>query len=61
MHQEEADRSYCEKYTGREGGANATDRAIYPFMKEVINSMQFDCVAKHYIICVICVIRFSPT
>lgn len=32
---EEADRYYCERYTGDVGGRNSTNMAIYPFMKQV--------------------------
>ena len=35
----DADRAYCERFTGSNGGLNATRLSIYPFLKEIANSL----------------------
>jgi hypothetical protein len=36
----EADRSFCLRYTGLDGGSNATKLSTYPFMAEILSNLK---------------------
>lgn len=36
----EADRAFCERYTGSDGGFNGTMLSIYPFMTEILDNLK---------------------
>mmetsp|Transcript_42930 Transcript_42930/g.100830 ORF Transcript_42930/g.100830 Transcript_42930/m.100830 type:complete len:513 (-) Transcript_42930:31-1569(-) len=36
----QADRFYCERYAGNQGGKRATELAMYPFIKEVLERLE---------------------
>ena len=39
MAREDANRQFCDRYTGRNGGMNATRLSIYPFLKEIRDTL----------------------
>ena len=44
----EADRSFCDRYTGPKGGEKATKLSIYPFMKEIVSNLRLS-LHRHYL------------
>jgi hypothetical protein len=36
---QDADRAYCNRFTGSHGGYNATSLAIYPFLREIVDGL----------------------
>lgn len=45
---QEADRAFCARYTGPNGGGTATKLSIYPFMEEILFNLK-DALRLHYL------------
>ena len=43
----DANRQFCDRYTGQNGGMNATRLSIYPFMKEIRNALFTSVTGDH--------------
>lgn len=41
----QADRAFCDRYTGSKGGAEATKLSIYPFLNEIVTNLQAQAAA----------------
>lgn len=44
---QEADRFFCNRYTGKDGGSKATRLATYPFINEILSNLKLSAMGDH--------------